>query len=208
MIKWVLEHMPKQRIAFIGAGQPRFFERVINETLTGKLTAAVIALAIAEKPDSGVFEVAKRYDIPAFYIPGRDEVADLQMSSHLVTHDIDLAMLAGYRYLIGPHTLQTLPEKEFNYHPAPLYRFGGKGYYGPAATQKVLDAGVEYGGPTIHIINEEYDRGPILAHTPVKIEPGETAQSLLNRTNAVGRELYIDTVQQFLAGALAKNRHG
>lgn len=186
-----------KRIAFIGSGQPRFFERVIQETPPeGRLAAAGIAVAIAEKPDSRVFDVAKRYGIPAYYVPGSGEAADGAISHYLEIHEADLAMLAGYRHLIGPKTLATLPSKIFNFHPAPLYRFGGKGFYGLTAVQAVLAAGVEYGGPTIHIVDKYYDHGPILAYTPIKIEPGETAQSLLVKTYQVGTELYIDVIRR------------
>ena len=83
-------------------------------------------------------------------------------------------------------------------HGAPIPQFGGKGLGGISAEEAVLAAGAPYTGPVIHIVNEEYDRGQILAHHPIKVGPTDTAESLYTRCNDAGRELWVTTLQRVL----------
>lgn len=85
-----------------------------------------------------------------------------------------------------------------NIHSGPLPRFGGVGMMQDRTQKAVLAAGVRYSGPTIHIVNEEYDHGQILAHWPIKIRPSDTPESLNARCNAVGQKLYVHVIRDFI----------
>jgi phosphoribosylglycinamide formyltransferase-1 len=186
------------KIAFIGAGQPIFLEMLIAKIGTGELQNAKIAVVISEKPDSPILSIAAKYRIPHYYIGKGVADSDAAMRDALTRHNAKLALLAGYRYLVGPKTLAVFPGRVLNFHTGPLPRFGGKGFYNLVTTQAVLDAGVAYGGPTIHVVDEQYDHGQVLGHWPIKVRPDDTAQSLMDRTMSVGRKLYIQVVKDFL----------
>jgi phosphoribosylglycinamide formyltransferase-1 len=57
---------------------------------------------------------------------------------------------------------------------------------------------VKITGTTVHIATEEVDAGPILAQEAVRIEPGDTEETLHERIKRVERQLYPETIRLFL----------
>jgi phosphoribosylglycinamide formyltransferase 1 len=53
--------------------------------------------------------------------------------------------------------------------------------YGHHVHEAVLAAKVEHSGPTVHLVDERYDEGPILAHVEVPVEAGDTADTLAQK---------------------------
>ena len=62
--------------------------------------------------------------------------------------------------------------------------------YGIRVHEAAIQAGVRLTGVTVHFVDEEYDRGPIIAQWPVPVLPGDTAQLLADRVLAVEHALY------------------
>jgi phosphoribosylglycinamide formyltransferase-1 len=85
-----------------------------------------------------------------------------------------------------------------NIHPGPLPRFGGIGMYGKAVHEAVLASGVEVSGPTIHLVDNEYDHGKILAFEPVPVFQGDTPETLQKRVYEAEMGLYPLALQDFL----------
>ena len=79
-----------------------------------------------------------------------------------------------------------------NVHPSLLPSFGGAGMYGIRVHQAAIEAGVRVTGVTVHFVDEEYDRGPIIAQWPVPVLPGDTPETLAERVLAVEHTLYPD----------------
>jgi phosphoribosylglycinamide formyltransferase 1 len=68
-----------------------------------------------------------------------------------------------------------------NIHPALLPEFGGPGMYGQRVHAAVLASGARESGATVHYVDEQYDRGPIIARARVPVAPGDTAETLAAR---------------------------
>jgi phosphoribosylglycinamide formyltransferase-1 len=107
---------------------------------------------------------------------------------------VDLVVLAGYLRKIGPQTLKAFAGRMINTHPAPLPRFGGKGMYGEHVHRAVLESGVTASAATVHLVDSDYDTGPVIAERPVRIEAGDDIASLRERVQAAERDLLIQTV--------------
>jgi phosphoribosylglycinamide formyltransferase-1 len=86
-----------------------------------------------------------------------------------------------------------------NIHPAPLPAFGGAGMYGMNVHRAVLAAGAAWSGPTVHLVDNEYDHGRILAHRAVPVLPGESPEELQKRVYSAEMELYPQALAAFLA---------
>ena len=104
-------------------------------------------------------------------------------------HGVELVVLAGYLKLVPADVVAAFPDRMINIHPALLPAFGGHGMYGPRVHQAVLASGATLSGATVHLVNAEYDRGPILAQWPVPVRPGDTAESLAARVLEVEHRL-------------------
>ena len=85
-----------------------------------------------------------------------------------------------------------------NIHPALLPAFGGAGMYGMNVHRAVLEAGVDVSGPTVHLVDNEYDHGRILSQLEVPVRPGELPEELQKRVYAAEMELYPRALAKFL----------
>ena len=83
--------------------------------------------------------------------------------------------------LLGPETVARYRGRILNIHPALLPRFGGKGMYGERVHEAVLAAGEQVTGGTVHQVDEDYDRGPIVAQCEGPVLEGDTVESLRQR---------------------------
>ena len=169
------------RIAVLASGGGSNLQALIDAHERGDLPAPVV-LVISDRANAGALERATRHGIPAVHV-GRKQHADPEgrMLEVLREHRVDVIVLAGWLALVGPRLLAAFPDRVINIHPGPLPRFGGKGMYGRHVHEAVLAAGVASTGPTVHLVNDRYDEGPMLAHVEVPVEAGDTADRLAER---------------------------
>lgn len=94
----------------------------------------------------------------------------------------DLIVLAGFLWLFPNKILKKFPNRVINIHPALLPKFGGKGMFGDAVHQAVVEQKEIETGITIHYVNDHYDEGKVIfqATTPVTPEmtPAEVAENI------------------------------
>jgi folate-dependent phosphoribosylglycinamide formyltransferase PurN len=109
--------------------------------------------------------------------------------------EIDLVVLAGYLKLVPAEVVRAFSGMMINLHPALLPSFGGKGMYGSRVHQAVLDSGATVTGVTVHIVSEEYDKGPIVAQWPVPVAAGDTPETLAARIHPVEHKLLPAVVE-------------
>jgi phosphoribosylglycinamide formyltransferase-1 len=101
----------------------------------------------------------------------------------------DLVVLAGYLKLVPRAVIERFRGRIVNVHPALLPAFGGRGMYGHRVHEAVLASGAAESGATVHLVDEEYDRGSILAQERVPVEPGDTPERLAARVLAAEHRL-------------------
>src|SRR5690606_33730358 len=121
------------------------------------------------------------------HVPVRDRDADdvaRAMLDVLGEHDVDFIALAGYMRLVPAPVIEAFRDRIVNIHPALLPAFGGSGMYGQRVHEAVLAAGCTVSGATVHLVEERYDEGRILAQWPVPVLPDDSAQTLARRVLA------------------------
>jgi formyltetrahydrofolate-dependent phosphoribosylglycinamide formyltransferase len=107
----------------------------------------------------------------------------------LETVRADLLVLAGYLKLVPPDVVSTMPGRIINIHPALLPLHGGPGMYGRRVHDAVLASAAPTSGATVHLVDEEFDRGDILGQARVPVHPGDTAELLADRVLAAEHRL-------------------
>jgi phosphoribosylglycinamide formyltransferase/phosphoribosylglycinamide formyltransferase-1 len=153
-----------------------------------------VALVASDREDARALQRARDAAIPALHIPDpRDGAA---INSRLLQYRPDLVVLAGYLKLVPAEVVSQFSGRMINIHPALLPAFGGKGMYGIRVHQAVLESGACVSGPTVHLVDEEYDRGKVLAQWPVPVRPGDTAEALQRRVLAVEHLILPEVVRQ------------
>ena len=179
---------------------------VVEACCDGRLNARP-GIVISNNANSGVLEFAAASRIPARRIGGPafadDRVRDEAILETLRRHDVDLVLLLGYMKLLGPKTTAAFRGRILNTHPALLPRFGGQGMYGARVHGAVLAAGETETGVTVHLVDEEYDHGEIVAQCRVGVEPGDTVESLSARVLEREHTFLVETLQAIASGQIA-----
>jgi phosphoribosylglycinamide formyltransferase-1 len=159
---------------------------------------AQVALVLSNRADAGGLEVARENSVPAMVLA--DPADSSAWIDALSQHQIDLVVLAGYLKLVPAPVVHRYRGRIINIHPALLPAFGGRGMYGHRVHEAVLANGASVSGATVHLVDEIYDRGAILAQARVPVLPADTPDTLAERVLAVEHRLLPTVV---LAAAAA-----
>ena len=156
--------------------------------------AVDIALVLSDRASAGGLERARRRAVPAEVFANPDNADEwLRL---LDAHQIELVVLAGYLKRVPSSVVARYRGRIINIHPALLPAFGGQGMYGKRVHSAVLASGRRESGCTVHLVDEEYDRGPILAQRRVPVLPDDTAESLAARVLAAEHQLLPAVVRE------------
>jgi formyltetrahydrofolate-dependent phosphoribosylglycinamide formyltransferase len=175
----------KMRIAVAISGRGSNLEALLGALGPG--ARAQVALVLSDRAEAAGLDRARDRGIPveALSHPAEgDEWLRL-----LWRFQIDLVVLAGYVKLVPAPVIAAYRGRIMNIHPALLPAFGGKGMYGRRVHQAVLASGARESGATVHLVDEVYDRGAVLAQARVPVLPGDTADTLAERVLAVEHRL-------------------
>ncbi len=152
-----------------------------------------IGLVVSDREGAGALARAADAGVAAHVIAtkgrGADELGG-EMLETLGGHAVDVIFLAGYLKLVPPAVVAAYRNRILNIHPALLPAFGGKGMWGMHVHRAVLASGATLSGPTVHLVDEEYDRGPIVAQWPVPVHGTDTPETLAQRVLQVEHLLY------------------
>ena len=196
------DHSPP-RIAVFASGGGSNFEALARAVLEGELDAAVV-LVVTDRPGAGVRERAASFDIPSVVIRPKDFAEEVEYVERLLglldTYRIEYIALAGYLKKIPSDVVRRFRHRMTNIHPALLPSFGGKGMYGRYVHEAVIEHGVRWTGVTVHLVDEEYDTGPILLQEPVPVNPTATVEELAARVLKVEHQLYPRAVRLLVEG--------
>ncbi len=151
----------------------------------GDSPVARVTRVVASRPDAGALERARRAGVPAAVLADPADARELLAA----LGDARLAVLAGYVKRVPPAVVARFRWRLINIHPALLPAFGGPGMYGDRVHRAVLASGAAVSGATVHYVDEEYDRGPIVAQWPVPVHPGDTLETLAARVLEVEHRL-------------------
>ncbi|MCC6914070.1 MAG: phosphoribosylglycinamide formyltransferase [Rhodospirillaceae bacterium] len=199
----------RPRIGFLASHNGTNMRVIVAAMRAGALDADP-AVLISNNAGSTAIAWAGENNVPWVHlsakVTGSDEAADAAIAETLKSHGADLIVLAGYMRKLGPATLKAYHRRILNVHPALLPKFGGQGMYGAFVHEAVLKAGERETGATIHIVDGEYDHGPVVMQAAVPVEPGDTAQTLAARVQAREQTLYPDVLKKIIAGEIDLDR--
>ena len=156
---------------------------------------ASVKLIVTNNPKAGVIERAKRLNVDTHVFSpktGSQEVLTI-LNDH-----IDVVVLAGYLQMIPKEWTQAFQGRMLNIHPSLLPRFGGKGMYGKHVHKAVSESGINKTGITIHLVNEAYDEGAVVAQYKVDIEPGAAPEIIEESVRELELEYYGPTIERWI----------
>jgi phosphoribosylglycinamide formyltransferase 1 len=182
------------RLAVLASGRGSNLQAIIEhfDNLARERVAKVVLVA-SNRADSPALIRAATASIDIAHFNSADDGSELL--SLLRTFRIDLVVLAGYLKRIPPKVISEYAGRIMNIHPALLPAFGGEGMYGARVHEAVIASGAGESGVTVHLVDDEYDRGPIVAQWRIPVNRSDTAESLAARVLNVEHTVYPRAVE-------------
>jgi len=180
--------VPQVRVAVLASGGGTNLQALLDSL--GPDAPAQVVRVVSNRVDAGALERARQAGVPTTVLRDPADAAELLVA----LADADLVVLAGYLKLVPREAVARLRHRLINIHPALLPAFGGPGMYGRRVHEAVLASGVAVSGATVHYVDEQFDRGSIIAQRRVPVRPDDTPDSLAARVLAAEHELLPEVV--------------
>ena len=192
-------------IGFLASHNGSNMQAIIDACNSGTLHASP-AVVISNNSKSRAIERAKKEGIPHYHLSGKHyfdpKELDQAILNVMIEHSVDIIILAGYMKKLGPKTLSHFEGRILNIHPALLPKYGGKGMYGMNVHKAVISAGETESGVSIHIVDGNYDTGPVIAQSRVPVEAMDTAETLAARILQQEHMIFPETLQKIVIGEI------
>lgn len=190
----------KLKIGVLLSGSGTNLQAIIDEAAAG--LPVEIVKVVSSRPDAYGIERAKAAGIPVLVL-NRTIYADREAADQMIVDELkavgaEYVVMAGYMRMVTPVMLAAFPDRVVNLHPALLPSFKGA-----HAIDDAFNAGVKVTGVTVHLANEEYDKGPIIAQEPVLVAEDDTLESLEAKIHAVEHVLYPKVLRLIAEGRVS-----
>lgn len=178
------------RVVILGSGRGSNAEAILLAQQAGKLGRARVVAIFADKPEAGILALGVRFGVPAVFVdpaPFKTKLegeGEMRFIAAVQSAQPDLVVLAGFMRVIKPGFLTAFAGKIINLHPSLLPSFPGLDGIGQAFRR-----GVKVTGCTVHGVTAEVDGGPILDQTAVRVEPGDTLETLAAKVHVAEHAL-------------------
>ena len=194
------------RIGVLASHEGTTLQCIIDACLQGRIDGRVVVV-ISNNSGSGALRRAAAAGIETVHLssvthPSADAL-DAAICGALQRARADIVFLGGYMKRLGPSTLAAFPARILNTHPALLPKFAGHGMFGDRVFEAVLAAGESETGASVHLVDAEYDTGPVVRQERVRVLSGDTIESLKARVQACEREAVVKTLASIASGELA-----
>ena len=183
----------KKRIGVLLSGRGSNFEALADSVSAGGIPDAEIALVLSNREGAPGIDRARARGLPALVIPSKGlerEVYDRQVVLALREAGVELVCLAGYMRLLSPYFVAAFPQRILNIHPSLLPSFPGL-----ESQKQALDYGVKFAGCTVHFVDENLDAGPIVLQAVVRVEDGDSEDTLSARILKEEHRIYAEAVK-------------
>ncbi len=177
-------------VVILGSGRGSNAEALLRAQQEGRLGRARVVQLLSDRPEARILELGPRFGVPARWLdPGPfktklDEAAEARYVEAIRACTPGLIVLAGFMRVLKARFLDAFPGLVINLHPSLLPSFPGLDAIGQAWRR-----GVKVTGCTVHRVSAEVDGGPIIDQLPVRIEPGDTLETLEAKVHAAEHTL-------------------
>lgn len=193
------------RVAGLASHRGTNLRHIVRECNAGDIKAE-LTLLISNNSGAPILSYADANGIASRHLSAKThpvpELLDEAILDSLRAFDIDYVVLSGYMKRLGPKIVAAFPNRILNIHPSLLPRHGGQGMYGDRVYEAVLAAGDSETGATLHLVDEEYDHGPVVLQRRVQVKATDTVENLRGRVREAERRLCIEAMTKLGEGAL------
>jgi len=185
-----------KNIAIFASGEGTNAQNIIdyfNDSSTIK-----VKVVVSNNPHANVLNRAKKEGVPTMLINREDFYKSNKVIEQLQKLKTDWIILAGFLWLIPENLITVFHRKIINIHPALLPKFGGKGMYGMKVHDAVIEAKENESGITIHFVNNEYDKGEVIAQYRCAVDSSDTPQTLAAKIHELEQLFFPKAIEQVI----------
>jgi len=178
-------------------------QAIIDGCRGGRIDGEV-ALVVGVRDDAPAMERARAAGVETIVLSPKElgEEYDDALLAALNEYKIDTVCLAGYMRVLGQKIVDAYRNRILNIHPALIPSFCGRGMYGHHVHEAAIERGVKFSGCTVHLVDEDYDTGPIVLQAIVPVEDDDTPETLAARVLEKEHETYVQALALLAQGRL------
>lgn len=168
-----------KRIVVLASGSGSNFQNLVEYSRNNKTSFEIIGLIVNIE---GVFAIerANAANIPCKIVPHKNYVSkpefEAALNQEIENFAPDYIVCAGFMRILSAEFTQKWEGKIINIHPSLLPKY--KGLHTHA---RAIEAGEDEAGCSVHFVNAGVDEGALIGQAKVKIENGETEDSLAKK---------------------------
>ncbi len=188
------------KIGILISGRGSNMVALVDAVKSGEIPSSEVAVVISDNADAAGLDKAKERGVETHVIQraGRNrEEHDSEIVAELKNRGVELVCLAGYMRLLSSSFIHAFPSRIINIHPSLLPAYPGLDVH-----ERVLAAGENRSGCTVHFVNEELDAGPVILQREVPVLDGDTPATLSARILEQEHRAYVDAVRQIVSKCL------
>ena len=190
-------------LAILISGSGTTLQNIIDKINDNSLNAR-IQVVVCNSPDAYGIKRAEQNNIPTAIVQHKGHNQTETFSNTIIKeiekYPVDLIILAGFLHLFK------IPDssagKVMNIHPGLIPSLCGKGYYGHHVHKAAIESGVRISGCTVHFVDNEYDRGPIIIQRTVHVDTDDTPDTLAQKVFKEECIAYPEAIRLFAEGKL------
>ena len=200
-----------KKLAVFASGRGSNFQTIFQHIREGYIPAQITAL-ISDREKTGAAQFAAENRIPVFVVKPDDFPTRFAFGEQLLrilnNQQVEFVILAGYLKKIPENTVAAFENRIVNIHPALLPAFGGNGMYGMRVHRAVFNSGAKISGVTVHLVNNEYDAGPIVLQKCVDISDCPSPEAIAEKVLTVEHQVFPEAIKLLLENEydIANNR--
>jgi phosphoribosylglycinamide formyltransferase, formyltetrahydrofolate-dependent len=177
------------KLAVLVSGNGTNLQSIIDSVDDGYLPKVQISYVVSSNPEAYALKRAEKKNINTIVIQKKDITSILKP----IFEEVDLIVLAGFLWILPDELLNIRPI--INVHPSLLPLFGGKGMYGTKVSSAILNSGMKVSGPTVHLVTNDIDGGPIILQKCLEVMDDDTPESLLERTHPLEHQILVEAIK-------------
>ena len=176
--------------------------QAIIDAIQDQTLPATLRAVISDRPGAFGLSRAVKAHIPTHVVdykqyPQRADF-DKALMQQIDAYSPDLVVLAGFMRILTTEFVQHYTDKMINVHPSLLPKYQGLNTH-----QRVLDAGEQTHGASVHYVTPELDSGPLILQGEVPVFPDDSAQSLQQRVHAIEHKILPAAIRLIASGQVS-----
>jgi len=193
--------MPRPtRVAVLISGEGSNLQALIDAAHGGQLGASIVTV-VSNRGTARGLERARAAGIEALHLAAKRGQAradyDAALAALLAPREPDLVVLAGFMRILSPKLVELYTGRMLNLHPSLLPKYPGLDTH-----RRVLAAGDQWHGATVHFVSDELDGGPAVVQYRLPVLAEDTEDSLAARVHKGEHIILPRAVSWFAAGRL------